>query len=115
MNKGVEIVLARMDSHPEEFYGDSEKWRFVYKDYFRDAMTEVEKGAIFDKLKQLRRQEFDEHVMQALVPVEEEKEEFRGYKRMPLYTNAHQNQVDHMKAHLDALKQDFTTTTIKNK
>jgi len=66
MNSGVEIVLARMATHPEEFYGDSDKWKFIYKEYFRDAMTETEKGAIFDRIKEIRKEEFTLHVMEVM-------------------------------------------------
>ena len=71
---GVGIVLARMDTHPEEFHADSDKWKFIYKDYFRDAMNETEKGMIFDKIKQIRKNEFNQMVLQTLVPPEEEEE-----------------------------------------
>lgn len=63
MNSGVEIVLARMSTHPEEFYGDSDKWKFIYKEYFRDAMSEEEKGAIFDRIKEIRKEGFTQAVM----------------------------------------------------
>lgn len=72
---GVGIVLARMDSHPEEFHAECDKWKFIYKDYFRDSMSETEKGMIFDRIKQIRKQEFNQMVLQTLVPVEEEDEE----------------------------------------
>lgn len=71
MNDGVAIVLKRMETHPEEFYGDSDKWKFIYKEYFRDAMTEEEKGAIFDRIKQIRKDEFTLAVMQTLTVDEE--------------------------------------------
>jgi len=73
---GVGIVLARMDSHPEEFHANSEKWKFIYKDYFRDAMNETEKGMIFDKIKKIRQDEFNQMVLQTLVPPEEDIEEY---------------------------------------
>jgi hypothetical protein len=77
----VEIILARMDSHPEEFYNGNEKWRFIFSDFYRDVMTETEKGMIFDKLKQLRREEFSQRVLQTLVPPEEETEEEAYYHK----------------------------------
>jgi hypothetical protein len=73
MNSGVEIVLARMATHPEEFYGDSDKWKFIYKEYFRDAMTETEKGAIFDRIKEIRKEEFTLHVMKTMTTEEPKK------------------------------------------
>jgi len=77
----VEIILARMDSHPEEFYNGNEKWRFIFSDFYRDVMSEAEKGMIFDRLKQLRREEFAQRVLQTLVPPEEEEtEEEHRYK-----------------------------------
>ena len=63
MNDGVAIILQRMTTHPEEFYNDSDKWKFIYKDYYRDALTETEKGIIFDKMKAIRRSEFTTMVM----------------------------------------------------
>ena len=69
---GVGIVLARMDTHPEEFHANSDKWKFIYKDYFRDAMNETEKGMIFDKIKQIRKNEFNQMVLQTLVPPQED-------------------------------------------
>jgi hypothetical protein len=64
LNDGVAIVLARMETHPEEFFTTSiDKWKFIYQEYFRDAMTETEKGLIFDKLKQIRRTELTMRVM----------------------------------------------------
>lgn len=75
ISNGVEIVLARMDTHPEEFWGESEKWRFIYKEYFRDAMTEVQKGQIFEKIKQIRMEEFNHTVMTTLTQEEEDEEE----------------------------------------
>ena len=72
MNSGVEIVLARMATHPEEFYGDNNKWKFIYKEYFRDAMTEAEKGMIFDRIKEIRKEEFTLAVMQAMTTDDKE-------------------------------------------
>jgi hypothetical protein len=66
MNAGVEIVLKRMETHPEEFYYGVEKWSFIYKEYYRDALTETEKGMIFDKIKQVRLNELTGKVMTTL-------------------------------------------------
>ena len=76
---GVGIVLSRMDSHPEEFHADSDKWKFIYKDYFRDAMNETEKGMIFDKIKKIRKDEFNQMVLQTLVPPEKDETEEDEY------------------------------------
>jgi hypothetical protein len=67
MNDGVAIILQRMTTHPEEFYNDSDKWKFVYKDYYREALTETEKGIIFDKIKAIRRSEFTAMVMSTML------------------------------------------------
>jgi hypothetical protein len=67
MSNGVDLVLARMESHPEEFYTSAnDKWKFIYSEYFRDAMSETEKGLIFDKLKEIRKAEFTAKVMTVL-------------------------------------------------
>jgi len=67
MSNGVDLVLARMESHPEEFYTSAnDKWKFIYSEYFRDSMTETEKGMIFDKIKEIRKAEFTAKVMVTL-------------------------------------------------
>jgi hypothetical protein len=67
MSNGIDLVLARMESHPEEFYTSStDKWKFIYSDYFKDAMTETEKGLMFDKIKEIRKAEFTAKVMSVL-------------------------------------------------
>lgn len=77
----VGIVLSRMETHPEEFFSDCDKWKFIYKDYFRDAMTETEKGMIFDRIKKIRMSEFSQAVLTALVEEknEEDKEDDYGF------------------------------------
>ena len=65
-NMNVAVLLARMETHPEEFYVGSDKWKFIFQDYYRDSMTESEKGMIFDKMKVLRRGEFSQRVLQTL-------------------------------------------------
>ncbi len=71
---GVEVVLSRMKTHPEEFFESSAKsrWGFIYKDYFRDSMTESEKGRIHEALKGVRRMEFDALVVKELMKEEQE-------------------------------------------
>ena len=85
---GVGIVLARMDTHPEEFYGECDKWKFIYKEYFRDAMSETEKGMIFDRIKQIRKDEFTAVVLQTLVPPEEEEQDDWVDKQMSSFGQA---------------------------
>ena len=74
-NSGVEIILARMETHPEEFFGNVEKWKFIYKEYFRDAMTETEKGMVFDRIKEIRREEFT-HTVIATLTQDDDKTEY---------------------------------------
>jgi len=64
---GVDALLDRMKTHPEEFFGDSGRWRFMYKEHFRDVMTETEKGRLHEALKAIRRMEFDSMVVKELM------------------------------------------------
>lgn len=66
MNKGVEILLARMESHPEEFTRDGDKWEHLFNHY-KKYMTEEDKQAFWDKLCEVRTQEFTERVIKALL------------------------------------------------
>lgn len=77
MNEGtaIDIVLARMETHPEEFYGESQKWAFIYKEYFRDIMTENEKAALHTKLKAIRRAELTGKVLETITADDDAKTE----------------------------------------
>ena len=84
----VGIVLARMDSHPEEFFFNCDKWKFIYKDYFRDAMSETEKGMIFDRIKKIRMSEFSGMVLTTLVEEKNEEDEYEHERNNPAFGSA---------------------------
>jgi hypothetical protein len=64
---GVETLINRMETNPEEFFNEADKWRFIFKEKFREVLTEQEKGAIHEALKAVRRKEFDYSVVQTLL------------------------------------------------
>lgn len=64
---GIQALVGRMGSNPEEFFDEAPKWRFMFADRFRDTMTESEKGAIHAALKEVRRKEFEYKVMRTLL------------------------------------------------
>lgn len=79
MNKGIEILLARMDSNPDEFMGVNNKWVNLIESH-EDYMTDEDRKALFAKLHELRMDKFTEHVMKKLLAEQEEKtEEFGAY------------------------------------
>lgn len=72
LSAGVRALLGRMESNPEEFYGgDASKWNFIFAPNFCDVMTEPEKVALYEALKNVRRKEFDELVMRRILRDEE--------------------------------------------
>lgn len=76
VNEGVGIILARMESHPEEFFGmgemDSNKWRWIFSENLREVMTEPEKAAVFEGMKKVRRLEITHKAIATIMPQEEE-------------------------------------------
>lgn len=72
MCSGVRTLVARMESNPEEFFGDATKWRFMFAANFREVLTEPEKGALHEALKEVRRKEFDTLVVKELMKEEME-------------------------------------------
>ena len=64
---GIQALVGRMGSNPEEFFDEATKWRFMFADRFRDTMTESEKGAIHAALREVRRKEFEHKVMRTLL------------------------------------------------
>jgi hypothetical protein len=61
-----------MESNPDEFFGDAPKWRFMFAANFREVLTEPEKGALHEALKEVRRKEFDTLVVKELFKEEME-------------------------------------------
>ncbi len=75
---GVDTLLSRMKTHPEEFFEAGERrgrWSFIYKDYFKDCLTESEKGCIHEALRVVRRLEFDALVVKELMREERQEQE----------------------------------------
>ena len=97
ISNGVKILLGRMASHPEDFYGDALQWRFMFSEKFRDVLTEPEKGMIHEALKNLRRGEFDGLVVQAILRDEEEKKEAEERAREKAISKRAMNQQASMR------------------
>lgn len=66
MNDGIKILLARLESHPEEFLRDSDRWEHLFNHY-KKYMAEEDKQAFWDKLCEVRTQEFTERVLRELL------------------------------------------------
>lgn len=86
LSAGVRALVGRMESNPEEFFDDAHKWRFMFGDRFREVMTEPEKGALHEGLKQVRRKEFDQKVMHELLKDEVEEQIKGGAIKGGFYT-----------------------------
>ena len=85
---GIQALVGRMESNPEEFFDEAPKWRFMFADRFRDTMTESEKGAIHAALKEVRRKEFEHKVMRTLLEDEMKEQLSQNY-----YQGATRNQL----------------------
>lgn len=77
MNKGIEILIARMESSPDEFLGVNNKWVNLMESH-EDYMTDEDRKALFGKLNELRMNRFTEHVMKKLLEDPQEKSEAFG-------------------------------------
>jgi hypothetical protein len=77
LNDGVQIILNRMKTNPEEFFDSTGgRWSWIYKDTLREVMTEIEKAAIFEALKTVRRLEITSRAASTVLrAVENEKEQ----------------------------------------
>lgn len=72
MNKGIEILLARMESNPDEFTtgNKSGKWQHLMEQY-EDYMEPEDRKALMDKYNSLKMQKFTEKVMKELLQEEQ--------------------------------------------
>jgi hypothetical protein len=73
MNDGVKILLERMKTHPEEFYGAYNRWTEVIE-RFEKFFHANERALINGALTNIRREEFTQIVMNEIlrepIPVE---------------------------------------------
>lgn len=111
MNDGVKMVLERMKTHPEEFYGEESRWSYIMSRYEK-FFTQLEKNHLENAITELRRGEFTARVMEKLLeePVKLDKETytFQTAGRDPWGSSTLQI---HQKAHsdyLDAYQQELS-------
>ena len=80
VNEGVGIILARMETHPEEFFGmhenNNNKWRWMFAESLREVMSEPEKAAVFEGMKKVRRLEITHKAIATVMPEEEEDDDY---------------------------------------
>jgi hypothetical protein len=75
LNHGVQIILSRMKTNPEEFFDEGGRWRWIFKDTLREVLTEIEKAAIFEGLKEVRRMEISAKAASTVLRTDEEEKE----------------------------------------
>jgi hypothetical protein len=66
MNDGVKILLERMQTHPEEFYGSYNRWTEVIE-RFEKFFNASERALINGALTNIRRDEFTQVVMNEIL------------------------------------------------
>lgn len=80
MNNGLKIILARMDTNPEEFI-EKHKWRHLVESEW-PMFTKEEQEAYTSKLREILGDVFSQQILQVLM--EDEKETMR-YKASDRY------------------------------
>jgi hypothetical protein len=111
MNQGVEILLARMDSNPEEFLTGNKagKWQHLLEKY-EEYMTDEERKAVFTKYHSLKMSKFTEVVLKELL---EEQDGVSLYARehpSKIFTSPQQMKDDALKL-LEITYGDLAITT----
>jgi hypothetical protein len=88
---GVQILLKRMESNPDEFMGEFGKWSSIVNAVFSrklggDAiairsLTNAEAEALYERLVKVYRPEFDEYVMKNVLDEPEETLKYKATER----------------------------------
>lgn len=89
VNEGVQIILNRMESNPEEFFEshkENSKWRWIFGENLREVMTEPEKAALYEGMRKVRRLEITAKAVATVLPAEEEEEGTLKYKAEGRYS-----------------------------
>lgn len=104
MNKGIEILLARMESNPDEFMGVNNKWSNLIESH-EDYMTDEDRRALFAKLHALRMDRFTEHVMKELFKDKETEQEATAAAKLHIQQQLQARQQQAQLAQQNALAQ----------
>ena len=75
LNEGVQIILNRMKTNPEEFFDNGGRWSWIFKDTLREVMTEIEKAALYEGLKHVRRVEITAKAAATVLRADEREEQ----------------------------------------
>lgn len=86
LNEGVQIILARMKTNPEEFFDEGGRWRWIFKETLREVLTEIEKAALFEGLKHVRRMEITAKAASTVLRADEQDE--KQVRRMEITAKA---------------------------
>ena len=73
MNKGIEILIKRMESNPDEFKRNG-RWHIIINQINTDFLTQEDVETFKTAYAQVREQHFTESVIQTLFEVENEEE-----------------------------------------
>ena len=89
MNRGIELIIARMKSNPDEFApdsymreGSSSKWEQLVNNW-KYCLTEEEIHAFRDALKEVHRELFSQRVMRHILTAGEVHDVVETPKQMP--------------------------------
>lgn len=83
MNNGMKLILARMETNPEEFV-DKHKWRHLVESDW-PMFTEEEQKAYSAKLREILIDRFSEEVLKTLMEDEDEDKLTMKYKASDRY------------------------------
>jgi hypothetical protein len=73
LNEGVKIILARMETNPEDFFTvhkEYSPWRWIFDENVREVMTESEKAALYEGIKKVRRLMITHRAIETVMPKE---------------------------------------------
>jgi len=73
MNEGVKIIVARMETNPEDFFTvhkEYSPWRWIFDESVREVMTESEKAALYEGIKKVRRLMITHRAIETVMPKE---------------------------------------------
>jgi hypothetical protein len=105
MNDGVKILLERMQTHPEEFYGDYSKWTELINK-FEKFFNANERALINGALTNIRREEFTSVVMQEIlreptpVEIDPSTHTINRIGRAPWDASVTETQLEQLKLHM---------------
>lgn len=88
LSSALEALRGRMQTNPSEFFANTYKWDFLWREGTKEVLTEDELKLLAEGVAYVRRAEINNSILHALLEEPESKQEYESVRYGPSTTTA---------------------------